>query len=152
MHLDWDLVDSLEDLQLDLIGEVSKVLGLEGDVDGVLSVGKELTSRWCGPELGDLGEVEVQWEVVTLVPDRQGHVFPLIGGTGSKVEELAVDLDLRVLGPGHHLDLQVGVLDANLFVLIKFDDGQGGVVSRLDCELALVHDSGAGPVEGLTGL
>jgi hypothetical protein len=52
---------------------------------------------------------------------------------------LLVDLDLWVLGASHHLDLQVSMLDSNLPVLIKLDDGQGCIVRRLDCELALVN-------------
>lgn len=53
-ELDRGLVGALQDLETHLSVEISKILGLKRDVDGMLSVGQKLTTGGCCPELGHL--------------------------------------------------------------------------------------------------
>jgi len=54
------LIGALKNLKTHLRVEVSQVLWLKRDVDVVLCVGQQLTTRWCRSELSHLREVEVQ--------------------------------------------------------------------------------------------
>ena len=137
-HLDGRLVSALEDLKTHLGVEVSKILGLKRDVDGVLSIGQKLATSRRGSELGHLGEVKVKGQVFALVSDGENHIATLIARTLAKFERLTVDFDLGVLGAGHHLNFEVRMLNSNLVILVETDDSKGGVVSGLDSIAALV--------------
>lgn len=103
----------------------------------MLGVGKKLSAGWSGSEVGNLGEVEVEGQVLASVPDGEDHVSSFILGALSKLEGLTVDFDVRVLGASHHLDLEVAVRDAEFAVLVKLDDSERGIVLGLDREPAL---------------
>ena len=89
--------------------------------------------------MGHLGEVEVQRQVFALVPDGEHHVAALVLSALAELKRLPVDLDLWVLGPRHHLNLEVRVLDADFIVFIEADDGQRGVILGLDSVATLVN-------------
>lgn len=128
LNADWDLIETTENLKRDVLIKHSEILGFIRQVDGVLSAWHELTLPRNRTEVGDLGEVEVKSEIQVFVADAESHVASFILGAFTELEVLAVNLDVRLAGTSHHLNLQVVVHDRLSLVGLEFHHSQGGEI------------------------
>lgn len=85
-------------------------------------------------EVRHFTESKVQGQVLVLVAHGQNHVAAVVGRTFTELQQLLVQLDVRIHGAGHHLHLQVLVLDT-LSVLAKTHYSKGCVLLGSNLEL-----------------
>ena len=85
----------------------------------------------------DFSEVEVKWKVLASIPNGKDHVSSFVLRALSKLEGLAVNLNVWVLSSCHHLHFQVAMLDPELVIFIELDDCEGGIVLGLNVESTL---------------
>lgn len=119
--------------------ERAEIVGLEGEIDGVVGAREQLTLVGNGLEAGARSEFEVERQIFVLVAHRQHVVLPLVLGALSKLDLLLADLHFGIASSGHHLDLQILMLH-----VLETHDRHRRVVFWLHLELLLTHLLGAG--------
>lgn len=131
---DGDFVKSIQDLEGHFLLEHSEALGLKRDVDVVLGIRKQFAPDWNCLEVGHFAKCKVQGQVLVLVAHGQNHVAAVVGRAFAELQQLLVQLNVRIHGAGHHLHLQVLVLDT-LAVLAKTHYSKGCVLLGSNLEL-----------------
>jgi hypothetical protein len=104
---------------------------LERHINIVFRVWEKFAFLWDSLKVSDLRKVKVKNHRLILVLYRQSHVTALIARALTKVKELLADLNVGIHGAGHHLHLQVLVLNA-LTIIAEGHYSERGVILWLN--------------------